>query len=323
MQQSSKLSEVRALVAVAETGSFSAASKLLGRDPTVVSRSIQSLERRVGVRLVDRSTRLVTLTEAGNLYVARVRPLLQELDAADREASALASGDPRGRLKVSLPGAFGRLWLASAIAEFARAFPQVTLDLSYSNRFVDLISEGFDIALRLGELADSRLIARKVASRRRLLCASSRYLADYLPIQAPEDLAGHKGLIFTGRTDPYRWVLQNASGETRTVTVDAKIASDEADVLVSAAIAGLGIILTTDWHVGPALDDGRLMEVLPNWPVSDGGAIYIMVPAGPGLPSKTRVFSDWLAQELAIPPWTCSKTGVVSTLVTIAPPTAS
>ena len=303
MQQSSKLSEIRAFVALAETGSFTATGRLLGRDPTVVSRSVQSLERRVGVRLVDRSTRQVTLTEAGSLYLARVRPLLQELDAADREASSLASGDPRGRLKVALPGAFARLWLAPVIASFARAYPQVTLDLSYSNRFVDLIGEGFDIAVRLGELADSRLVARKIGSRRRLLCASPAYLADHPQICVPEDLRGHDALIFTGRTDPYRWMLRDADGETRTILMEARIASDEADVLVSAAIAGLGIMLTTDWHVGPALNDGRLTEALPSWPPVDGGGVYVIMPAGPGVPSKTRAFAEWLARELVNPPW--------------------
>ena len=203
MQHRPKLSEIRTFVALAETGSFSAAGKLLGRDPTVASRGVQSLERRVGVRLVDRSTRLVKLTDAGALYFARVRPLLHELDAADREASSLASGDPRGRLRVALPGAFGRLWLAPAITSFVRAHALVTLELSYTNRFVDVIGESFDSAVRLGELADSRLVARKVGSRRRLLCASPAYLAEHPPIRTPEDLVGHKGLIFTGRTDPY------------------------------------------------------------------------------------------------------------------------
>ena len=303
MQQSSKLSELRSLIALADTGSFAATAKLLGRDPTVVSRSVQSLERRVGVRLVDRSTRLVTLTEAGKLYAGRVRPLLKELEAIDREASSLASIEPRGLLRVALPGAFGRLWLAPAVASFARAHPQVTLELSYSNRFVDLIGEGFDIAVRLGELADSRLVARKIASRRRLLCASHAYLAEHPPICAPADLAGHKGLIFTGRTDPYRWVFRAPDGQSHSVMVEARLASDEADVLVNAAVAGLGIMLTTDWHVGPALNDGSLTEVLPSWPVADGGAIYIITPAGPGVPSKTRAFSEWLARELADPPW--------------------
>ena len=303
MQQSSKLSDIRALVALADTGSFTTAGKLLGRDPTVVSRNVQSLERLVGVRFVERSTRTVTLTEAGVVYLARVRPLLHELDAADREASSLAAGEPRGRLKVALPGTFARLWLAPAIASFARAYPKVTLELSYSNRFVDLVGEGYDVALRLGELPDSRLVARKVGLRRRLLCASPTYLADHPPILMPADLVGHNGLIFTGRADPYRWTLRAADGQSHSMVVEARIASDDADVLVEAAIAGLGVMLTTDWHVSPAIDQEKLVEVLPDWSVADDGAIYIMMPAGAGVPSKTRAFSDWLARELADPPW--------------------
>ncbi len=303
MQQSSKLSEIRALVALADTGSFAAAGKLLGRDPTVVSRSIQALEYRVGVRLVERSTRSVTLTEAGIVYLARVRSLLHELDAADREAASLATGEPRGRLKVALPGTFARLWLAPAIASFTRAHPHVTLELSYSNRFVDLIGEGFDMALRLGELPDSRLVARKVGQRRRLLCASPAYLISAPAVRTPVDLAGHKGLIFTGRADPYRWTLRAADGQSHSLVMGAQIASDDADILVEAAITGLGIMLTTDWHVGPAIAAGKLVEILPEWSVADDGAIYIVMPASAGIPSKTRAFSDWLTRELADGPW--------------------
>ena len=203
MQQSSNLAELRAFAALAETKSFAAASKLLGRDPTVLSRNVQALERRLGVRLADRTTRTVTLTEAGMVYAARISTLLNELQSADREAAAFGQGEPQGHLKVALPGSFGRLWLASLITGFLRAHPRVTIEIHYSNSFVDLTAQGFDLAVRLAELSDSRLVARKVASRRRLLCASPDYLTTYGAPSRPEELAGHDGLCFTGRDKPY------------------------------------------------------------------------------------------------------------------------
>lgn len=303
MQQSADLNEIRAFVALAESGSFAGAAKVVGRDPTVVSRRLSALETRLGIRLVERTTRRIELTEAGKAYLTRVRSLLDELDAADREATSHALGSPRGHLRVSLPGSFAKLWLGPTITSFAHAFPDIYLELSYTNRFVDLIGERFDVAVRLADLPDSRIVARKIGARRRLLCASPEYLNRTPAIVEPCHLADHQTLVFSGRMDPFKWVLRNGSGETRSVLVSPRIASDDADVLVDAACAGLGVMLTTDWHVGMAINAGKLLEVLPEWPVVDTGAIYIVMPANGGVPSKTRAFSDWVATSLAHSPW--------------------
>lgn len=303
MQLSDGLADIRAFVALADSGSFRGAARILGRDPTVLSRRLQALEARLGVRLAERTTRRVVLTEAGMAYLARVRGLLHDLDAADREASAFVDGEPRGRLRVALPGTFARLWLATLIVGFLRAHPRVTLNADYSNRFVDLIGEGYDLAVRLGELPDSRLVARKIGERRRLVCASPDYLARHPAIATPQDIAGHPCLCFTGRTDPYSWEFRDPGLGLTSVAVTCHIASDDADLLVEAAIAGLGLFYTTDWHVGPELAAGRLVEVLQEWPVADRGAIYVITPATGGTPSKTRAFSDWMARGLAVPPW--------------------
>ena len=301
--QQSDLSELRTFAALADAGSFAAAARVLERDPTLLSRRVASLETRLGIRLVERSTRRVVLTEAGREYLARILPLLAGLDAADREVSSLADGDPRGHLKVALPGTFARMWLGGLIVQFAKAHPRITLEADYSNKFVDLIGERFDLAVRLAELPDSRLIARKVADRRRLLCASPDYLARRTPIQVPEDVTGHDCLIFTGRTEPYRWQFQVPGNQTVSIMVEGRMASDDADLLVEAAIAGVGLMYTTDWHVGPALASGALVEVLTDWPIVDAGAIYVVTPAAGGVPSKTRAFSDCIANGLAKPPW--------------------
>ena len=177
---------------------------MLSRDPTVVSKRLQSLEDRLGVRLMERTTRTLTLTEAGRQYLERVAPLLEELDGANREAAALAHGEPSGRLRVALPLAFGRMWLAPLVVEFLRAYPGVCVEAEYSNRFVDLIGEGFDLAVRLGDLPDSRLTARKIGSRRRLVCAAPSYLDGRPPLLHPLDWEKHSCLSFTGRPDPFR-----------------------------------------------------------------------------------------------------------------------
>ena len=302
MQQSSNLAELRAFAALAETGSFTAASQRLGRDPTVLSRNVQALERRLGVRLADRTTRVVTLTEAGILYAKRIRTFLNDLQMADKEATAFGQGEPQGHLKVALPGSFARLWMAPLITSFLRAHPRVTMEAHYFNSFIDLAAQGFDLAVRLAELPDSRLVARKVASRRRLLCASPDYLAAHGAPSGPEALAGCDALCFTGREQPYVWTFQDQSGAKRSVIVRARVASDDADVLVEAAAAGLGLFYTTDWHVGPHLASGRLVEVMRTWPVVDQGGVFVLTGPAVGLPTKTRAFSDWIAKGLAKPP---------------------
>ena len=307
MQQRPKLSEIRAFIAVAETGSFAAASKLLGRDPTVLSRSVQSLEQRLGIRLAERSTRVVALTEAGCVFLSRVTAVLRDLEAAEREATAFGQGEPEGHLRVALPGSFARLWMAPLITEFLHAHPLITLEASYSNLLVDLVGQGFDLAVRLAELPASRLIARKVADRRRLLCASPAYLTRHAAPTHPRDLAAHACLCFTGRDDPYRWTFQRRLGALQSVTVSPRIASDDADILVEAAVADLGLFYTTDWHVGPLLAVGRLIEVMTDWTVPDQGGVYVVTGSATGLPKKTRAFSDWVAAKLAGQPWKANK----------------
>jgi DNA-binding transcriptional LysR family regulator len=305
MQQSlfSDLNELAAFVALADTGSFAAAGRQLGRDPTAVSRRLNAMEARLGVRLAERSTRKVALTEAGRTYLARIRPLLHELQAAGSEAVAFADGEARGHLRITLPGNFGQLWLTPLIVAFLREHPRVTLEAETSNRFVDLIGERFDLAIRLGELPDSRLVARKVAERRRLVCASPELVARYPHIRTPHDLADVPCLCFTGRYDPYRWNFIKPGGGTVGVNVSGPLVSDDGEMLLEAAVSGLGVLYTSDWYASRDLASGRLVEILPEWALADRGGVYLVTPAAAGTPSKTRAFSNWLADRLATPPW--------------------
>ena len=303
MPEYPELSEIRSFVVLADAGSFSAASKTLDRDPTVLSRRLRLLEQRLGVRLAERTTRSFVLTEAGKLYLERGRALLQDVQAAGREVAVLAGGEPSGHLRIALPGSFARLWMGPILAGFLNAHPRITLEANYANQFVDVVGQGFDLAVRLAELPDSRLIARKVGVRRRLICAAPAYLARHAALTIPDDIAEHDCLCFTGRAAPFQWQFRSPSGDVQSISVRCRVASDDADLLVDAALAELGLFYTTDWHVGPLLASRALVEVLQDWPIADDGGIYILTPASVGLPSKTRAASDWIARELARTPW--------------------
>ena len=300
--------ELSSFVAIAEALSFARAGERLSRDPTVLSKRLRALEARLGVRLVERTTRSVALTEAGRGYLERARTILRSIDEADREAAQQASGEPRGHLRLALPDSFGRLWLAPMINEFLSAHPSITIEAEFSNRFVDLVGERFDLAVRLGELDDSRLVARRVANRQRLLCASPAYLQRHGVPRRPEALADHACLVFTGLPNRDRWDLSDAQGRIRRVSVSGPLVADDAEVLTEAATAGLGVMLGTDWLLGKHLQDGRLLRVLPRWRPLDEGAIYIVTPSGVGAASKTRAFGDWIAARLANPPWKSAPT---------------
>lgn len=305
MQQYSepRFAELHAFAAVAERSSFARAAAQLGVDPTIVSRRVAALETRLGVRLIERTTRSVTLTEAGRAYLQNARNILQALDEADREAAGYATGAPRGHLRLALPTSFGRLWLAPLISEFLSAHPDITIEAEFSNRFVDLPGERFDLSVRLGELADSRLVARKIADRQRLLCASPDYIKRNPALKHPGDLARHPCLIFNGFRTPRTWKLRSSKGESISVDVNGRLISDDAEVLVQAAKAGLGVILGTDWLLAHAVASGELVPVLSRWRVVDSGAIYVVTPSGAGQATKTRAFSDWVAARFRQPPW--------------------
>lgn len=293
--------ELRAFIALADAGSFAAAARAIGRDPAIVSRRLQSLEKRLGIRLAERSTRRVALTEAGLAYLGQVRPLLRALEAADQEAASLANGEPQGHLRITIPGGFGQLWLRPMIVSFLAAHPRVTIEVESSNRFIDLIGERYDLAIRLGVMPDSRLVARKIADRRRVVVASPELLARYPAITTPSDLANIPCLCATSRTDPYQWSFVSPDHGTRSVAVTSALAAEDAGLLVEAAAAGLGVLNTTDWYVTRELLDGRLMQVLPEWSIADRGAVYIVTPAAQGLPSKTRAFAEWITRQFVTP----------------------
>ncbi|ARP84538.1 transcriptional regulator [Bordetella genomosp. 8] len=305
MQQSGEgaaLVEMLAFIAVAEELSFTRAGRRLGRDATVLSRRVAALEARLGVKLLRRTTRAVSLTETGRTYLERGRAIVAALDHADREAAGLSSGEPYGNLRVALPGYFGRRWVWPIASRFAADHPHVTLELRFENRFVDMIAERFDVAVRLGDVADARLVARKVAPRPRLLCASPEYLRRRGAPVLPGDLEHHACLVFPDVPGP-RWELRDGEGKVHRVSVSGPVQSEDVEALLAAACDGHGILLTSEWAAADALVDGRLVRVLPGWHTPDSGAIHVVTPTSQDETVATRAFVTCLAQGLARQPW--------------------
>ena len=290
------LEELAAFVAVAESGSFTEAAKKLGRDASVISRRISQLEQRLSVRLLSRTTQRVSLTEAGALYFRRVQALLDELASASLEVSGIAAS-PQGLLRVSLPVTFGRQWIAPLLPSFLARHPQIRIDARFTDRPVDVVAEGFDVAIRVGMLRDSSQTSRRIASYRNLLVASPGYLAAHGEPQEPDDLVNHACLGFTGFADWPDWPLTK-EGKRKTVRPTGPLIADNSEALLMAATEGVGITFTAGWLAGPAIHAGRLVEILPGWGGKGEGGVYAIMPPGRLLPAKARVFVDEIAKSI-------------------------
>lgn len=294
--------QLRAFELVARALSFTVAARTLQLDASVVARRIGALEQRLGVRLFARTTRRMALTEAGQAYLARVQPALEELTSAEAEARERRHR-ASGLLRVSIPLGFGRRWIVPLLPQFLREHPDIDLDARFADRYVDLIDERFDLALRLGTLAESGLVARKIRDYTRGVYASPAYVERFGMPRSPFDLAGHRGLGFSGNDRPSQWTLSN--GRRRcVVSVPLRMISDDASCLVASAAEGVGIVAATDWLVHDEVADGRLIRLLPRFAVGQPGAAYVVMPTTRFVPGKTRAFADWIVDAVrTLPPW--------------------
>jgi len=292
-----RFSEIRAFVTVAEQGSFAAAADRLDLSRAMVTKLVSALEARLGVRLMHRTTRRLSLTEAGETYLAQAGGLLAELEDLDALLSQGAS-KASGRVRVTAPVSFGMRFLGRAIAGFQRQHPQVEVELSLNDRKVDLVEEGFDLAIRVSNLADSSLIARPLAKVRDRLCAAPDYLLRHGVPQHPDDLTRHDCLIYTLTSQPTLWEYQGPDGDTGRVRVKGSLRANNGDILTDAAIQGMGIIRQPEFLLRQALEDGRLQAILPDyqWLCLDVSAVY---PVRRHVPGKVRVFVDYLVDFFA------------------------
>jgi DNA-binding transcriptional LysR family regulator len=292
--------EMAVFAKVVATGSLSSAARDLGLSPAMVSRRLAALEARLGVRLVNRTTRSLSLTDEGATYYESCARVLTEIEDANAAVSA-GRQEPRGTLRVALPAAFGNQYVAPLVPQFAARYPAVQLALSLSDRSVNLIEEGFDLAIRIAALEDSSLAARKLAPNRRVLCASPEYLRRHGAPREPAELARHNCLLasdFQGT-----WEYKDASGKAGAVRVSGRYVCDNWEVLREWALAGLGIALKSTWDVRRHLQSGALLPLLPGYSFDSGVAIYAVYPHRRHLPAKTRAFIDFLADSFGPEPF--------------------
>jgi DNA-binding transcriptional LysR family regulator len=294
------LADIAVFVRVVERGSFTLAAGELDLSRAVVSKYVSRLEERLGARLLHRTTRRLSLTEAGAALFEASRGALERIEEAEGAVAQLQS-EPRGRLKASAPMSFGILHLGPAIAEFARAYPRVSLDLRLDDRFVDLVEEGIDVAVRIGTLTDSSLVARRLATTRTLVCASPAYLAEHGEPEAPEDLAAHNCLIYSYLSTANVWRFTGPGGRQIPVAVNGSFRINNGIMLGEAAAAGRGILLTPSFYVAPLLRDGRLKRILPGYRLPELG-IHAVYSERTQVPPKVRVFIDFLAQRFGRKP---------------------
>jgi DNA-binding transcriptional LysR family regulator len=290
-----RFDEINAFAAVADARSFTKAARRLGVSSAQVSKLVARLENRLGARLLNRTTRDVSLTDTGRAYLERARTLLDDFDAL--EGLVRDQSGPKGLLKVSAPVSFGENQLTPALLDFAAAYPEVSLEVSQTDRVVNLVEEGFDVAVRIGQLPDSSLIARRLAPVRIVTCAAPAYLQAAGAPSQPEDLARHECIIDTNRREPFVWTY-GQGGERYDVRVHGRLRFAGADACVAAARRGLGIASTPAFAAADDLREGRLVPLLCAY---EPQLIFVhaVYPHARHLAAKVRAFVDYLAERYA------------------------
>jgi len=296
-----RLEDMETFIRVVEAGSISGAAERMGIAKSAVSRRLSDLESRLGVQLFRRTTKRLDLTDSGRGFYERCQSILSDVDEAE-EAVSQAHGTLRGRLRVAVPLSFGLLHMGPAICDFMRDHPELEVDLDMNDRQVDLIAEGFDLALRIADLEDSSLIARQLAVINTVVCASPEYLAQHGTPQAPEQLAEHNCLVYSNNPEPTLWRYRNPQGEAKSVRVRARLQASNGDFLHQAAIAGQGIVLQPTFIVHESIEEGRLIPILTDyvWPSVNAYAVY---PQTRHLSRRVRVLVDFLAERFSGTPY--------------------
>jgi len=291
-----QLNAMRAFVAVAETGHFATASERLGLSRAMASRLVMDLEARLGVRLLNRTTRRVGLTGPGAAYLDRCREILAALEEAESEISSAAS-EPIGRLRVTAPVSFGVSHVAPRIAAFAARHPRVSVDLSLNDRLVDIVEEGYDLAIRIGRLSDSSLIARRIGETRMVVCAAPAYLAARGRPATPPELTRHDCLLYSYASAGDVWTFEGPRG-AESVRVSGRVLCNNGDAMCRMAAEGLGLVAQPDFIAAPHLRAGTLEQVLSGHPCPATG-VYAVQASARHAPLKLRLFVDFLAAALS------------------------
>jgi DNA-binding transcriptional LysR family regulator len=297
-----KLEAMNAFAKVVALGSYAEAGRALGLTRSAVSKAVMELEQLLGARLLDRTTRRVSPTEAGLSYYERCLDILSRIEETELQVSRLHD-EPRGLLRVNAPMSFGMLYLGGATADFMAAYPGLNVEMTLNDRFIDPVEEGVDVTIRIAALADSSLIARKLARARRVVVASPAYLAAHGKPVAPEDLVQHRWLGYGATAGLQRWPYTKTDGSAGTVPLKCALICNNGHILRDAALAGQGITELPTFLVGCDIADGKLALVLPDLPRTELG-IYALYTPNRYLAAKTRVFIDFLVARFGTcPEW--------------------
>lgn len=283
---------MRAFTTVAEEGQFAAASERLGLSRAMASKQVMDLEAHLGVRLLNRTTRKVSLTEQGSAYLERCRDVLMAIEEAEREVSSQAS-EPVGRLRISAPVSLGASHISPQVAAFAAAHPQVSIDLVLNDRMVDLVEEGYDIAIRVGRLPESTLIARRIGEMRLICCVSPAYIEAHGRPAAPEELSNHECILYSYASTRSTWLF-SSDRSAISVRVGGRITSNNGAAICEMAISGLGIILQPNFIVAPHLRSGALEQLFPEQ-TPEAIGIYAVYQSRRYVPARLRLFLDHLS----------------------------
>jgi len=294
-----KIEAMNAFTKVVAAGSYAEAARRLGLTRSAVSKAVMELEQILGARLLDRTTRRVTPTEAGLAYYQRALSILADIEETELQVSRLHE-EPRGVLKINAPMSFGILYLGEAVAAFMARYPELRIELVLNDRFIDPLEEGVDVTVRIGELADSSLIARRLAPAHRVVVAAPEYIAQHGAPQAIGALTEHRCLAYGHMAATHRWQLI-VDGAATAVPINAALCSNNGEVLRAAALAGNGIANLPTFLVGPDIAAGRLVPVLPDNPPTSLGIFALYAP-NRYLAAKTRLFIDFLAARFGDPP---------------------
>lgn len=293
------LKAMQIFIAVVRHGSLSSAARQLGMSTASVSRQIHAMEDALGARVLNRTSRELTLTEAGDLYFEQAEYILRQVDEAHHSIAQLQQA-PHGMLRVHSRILVGELFLLPALSRFLKQYPGITVDLMLSNRVIDLVAQNVDIDIRIGALADSQLIARRLTLSQRILCAAPEYLASSPPLRTPADLVHHNCLTFRLNKASVQWRFLAPDGQSMEIAVNGSLRSDSGPSLRLAALEGLGIAMLPDWSVRQDLQQGRLQQLFPDHQASfvefDNG-VYAMYQRSRHQSAKVRLLVDFLSQE--------------------------
>lgn len=296
-----RLTSMQIFVKAVELGSFSAAATALGLSPQLVGKNVRTLERHLGVRLINRTTRRQSLTEIGRNFYERAKHILAEVEAAETMAAETRAA-PRGRLRINAPITFGTHALAPVLGKYLSDFPEVSVDLTLTNRMVDLVDEGYDAVFRIGDLVDSSFIAKPLRPYKLVLCAAPSYVRAHGAIRCPADLAKHECLSFSSNALRNQWEFVGPDGNVA-VSVSSRVSADGGEALLAMGITGTGILLQPLELVEKELESGRLVRLLPRYE-APARPLHLIYPRDRRMPPKLTSFLDFSVRHFGIPPET-------------------